>query len=113
MIALVMLSIGILALAGTAGTVNRMMANGKRKTQSYTIAVATMDSLRNLANSTTPKCTSLATGSRTSSYYGTVFARAWTVSTPASGFGRSIQVRTSYRVGPYAKGDTINATINC
>lgn len=112
LIAIMILSVGVLALASSAGGVSRMLSSGQRKTRSYSIIASTMDSLRNKANTTTPKCTALASGSSTTTAsYGSLFSRAWTVSTV--GTGRRIVMQTSYRVGGRTKGDTLIAEITC
>jgi prepilin-type N-terminal cleavage/methylation domain-containing protein len=112
LIAIVVMSIGVLALASSAGGVTRMLSSAQRKTRSYSIVAYTMDSLRNRANSTSPKCTALVNSSATTARgYGSIFARAWTVATVGS--GRQITMRVSYRVGPNAKADTVVAYIPC
>jgi prepilin-type N-terminal cleavage/methylation domain-containing protein len=109
LIAIIVLSIGALALASTAGSISRMMSNGQKKTRSYTIAASKLDSLRNAAYSASPRCSGLVSGSATNSIYGTAFSTSWTVS--GTGTSRTIEIRTSYRVGPHAKGDTLFATL--
>lgn len=114
LIAVVVLSIGVLAMASSVGTINRMMANGKRKSQSYSIASRAIDSVRRVAGSTTPKCTAVTNGTTTlanNSPYGTAFTRTLIVSNDGS--NRTVEVRTAYRIGPYPKGDTIIATLSC
>jgi prepilin-type N-terminal cleavage/methylation domain-containing protein len=112
LIAIIILSIGVLALASSAGGVTRMLSSAQRKTRSYSVIAGTLDSLRNRANSTTPKCTALVTSSSTTSRgYGSIFSRAWEVTTV--GTGRRLVVRTSYRVGPRALADTMITEINC
>lgn len=114
LIAIVMLSIGVLALASTAGGVTRMLSSAQRKTRSYSIIEATLDSLRNNAISTTPKCTALVSSTATTARgYASVFSREWIVRTTAVGTGRQIEVRTAYLVGGKVKGDTMITEINC
>lgn len=115
LIAIIVLSIGVLALASTAGSVSRMISHGQRKTRSIGVAAGTLDSLRQKAYSSSPKCTGLVSGSDATSgfsgvdAYGTTISRAWTVT--GTGNNRDITVITSYRVGPHLKGDTLVATI--
>lgn len=107
LIAVIMLSIGILALAGTSGAITRMLASGKFKTRAATVIQTRLDSLRVVANRTTPKCTSLSNGTATV----TPFSLVWVIS--GAGASRSIELRTSYRVGPRMQGDTVRALILC
>jgi len=115
LIALVMLSIGVMALASSVGSINRMMANGKRKTQSYAFTAGTLDSIRMVASSTNPKCSALTNGTTTSSAspYGTAFSRTLIIANATTGSSKTVTVRTAYRIGPYPKGDTIIATVSC
>lgn len=109
LIAIIVLAIGVLALASSAGGSIRMLMSGQRKTRSVSVATSTLDSLRQKAYSASPKCTGLASGSATSSAYGSMMSRAWTVT--GEGTYRDIVIITSYRVGPNVKGDTLVATI--
>jgi prepilin-type N-terminal cleavage/methylation domain-containing protein len=112
LIAIIILSVGVLALASSAGGVSRMLSSAQRKTRSYSVIAATLDSLRNRANSTSPKCTALVTSTATNARgYGSLFSRQWIVSTV--GTGRQIEVRTAYRVGGRVKGDTMITEITC
>ena len=115
LIAVVMLSIGILAMASGVGGVERMMNNGKRKTQSYTLTSRTLDSLRNKANSTNPKCTTLVNGSYSTGSYGSAIALVWSVANSgiSGSTSKIVTVRTSYQLGKYTKGDTLVATVSC
>lgn len=108
LIAVIMLTIGILGLASTTGGITRMMSNGQRKTRSYAKAASIMDSLRNEAKRS---CGSLANGSGTSAPDITV---SWRISNAGStNATHVIEIRTSYMVGGRAKGDTLIATVRC
>lgn len=109
LIAIIVLAIGVLALASSAGGTTRMMMSGQRKTRSVSVATSTLDSLRQKAYSASPKCSGLVGGSSSSSAYGTMISRAWTVT--GTGTDRNIVITTSYRLGPVLKGDTLVATI--
>lgn len=109
LIAIIVLTIGVLALASSAGSTTRMMMSGQRKTRSISVATSTLDSLRQKAYSASPKCSGLVGGSSSSSAYGTKISRTWTVA--GAGSFRDIVITTSYRLGPVLKGDTLVATI--
>ena len=108
LVAVVVSSIGILSLAGSAGGVTRMMYLGQRKTQSYTVAASALESVRNTANSTSPKCSALANGSGTAPGG---YAKAWTIT--GSGSSRRVRVIVSYPSGRRTQADTLYATLLC
>ena len=109
LIAIVLLSIGILSLAGSAGGITKMMYTGQRKTQSYAIAGSVLDSLRNFANSTTPKCSSGMVNGTLSSTGG--FTAAWRVA--GSGSSRQVRVIITYQSGTRPQADTMYASLLC
>jgi prepilin-type N-terminal cleavage/methylation domain-containing protein len=109
LIAIVLLSLGILSLAGSAGGITKMMYNGQRKTRSYTIAESILDSLRNVANSTSPKCSSAMVNGTTTSPDG--FAAAWRVA--GSGTSRQARVIIAYQSGRRAQADTMYLSLLC
>jgi len=108
LIAVIMLSIGVLALASSAGGITRMMSSGQRKTRSYAMASSVIDSLRRVAKN---QCSSLpANGSGVRGG----MTIAWTVSNAGSiNQTHEIEVRMSYPVGPRTKGDTLVAVVYC
>ena len=112
LVAIIVLSIGVLALASTVGSITRMMSNGLRKTQAASVAASVLDSLRNKAYASIPKCSGLTSGSKTTSLYGNTYSTAWLVSNNLSGTGRKVEIRVGYRVGPRLLGDTLVSTIH-
>lgn len=106
-IAIVILSVGVLAMVGTAGLVSRMIGQGKRNTRAGAVAMQRMEILRQTAVSTTPHCTALAAGTATSN----AITETWTV----TGTGRSRRVRIIVRY-PTTRGtrpDTVNTVVLC
>ena len=115
LVAIIVVSFGVLALASSVGSITRMMSNGQRKTRASTIAASILDSLRNKAYSGIPKCTGLVSGTATGpvTEYGNNYTVAWDVATPAgSTTSRQIIIRVGYRVGPRAQSDTLVTTIH-
>jgi type IV pilus modification protein PilV len=110
LVAVIVLSIGILALAGTLGTITRMMSNGQQKTRAATVAASILDSLRNKAYSSIPKCSGLSNGSETTNRYGTRYASSWTIN--GAGTSRDVRIEVAYRVGTRVQGDTLLSTIH-
>jgi prepilin-type N-terminal cleavage/methylation domain-containing protein len=101
MIAIIILTTGILALAGTAGAITRMLSGGGRLGGSAVTAEGRFELLR-----ATP-CASLASGSAVEGPY-TV---AWTVTT--SGYLRTIGLTVSYATGRGTRTDSYQTTISC
>jgi prepilin-type N-terminal cleavage/methylation domain-containing protein len=109
LIAIIMLSIGVLALASSAGGITRMLSNGQRKTRSYAMASSLVDSLRRIAKS---NCAGLPTsGSGTRS--GISISWSFPGGVGSTNTTKQVKVIMSYRVGPFAKGDTLVANLYC
>lgn len=109
LIAIIMLSIGVLALASSAGGITRMMSNGQRKTRSYAMATSLVDSLRRVALT---NCAGLpANGSGTNS--GITISWSFPNGVGSTNTTKQLKVVTSYRVGPFTKGDTLVANLYC
>ncbi|MFN2325579.1 MAG: hypothetical protein ABR551_06800 [Gemmatimonadales bacterium] len=68
-----------------------------------------LERLRQVANSTTPKCTALANGSATGPATGTT--TAWTVS--GSGDSRTVAVTVTYRISRGTRTETVRAILGC
>lgn len=110
LIAIIMLSIGVLALASSSGAVTRMMTFGRMKTDATAIGQSVLERMRFQAQATTPKCTALTSGTlATPPKRG--FTTSWTV-TP-NGTSRNIAVTVSYRIGPQTKTETLTTSIFC
>lgn len=110
LIAIVMLSVGVLALSSGAGSTTRMMVNGRNKTDVYAATSSLLDSLRVIA-----KVASCAIPAGTVSRSDGI-STVWTVTNgPAGSTSRNIRVIASYRDGrrTTSKADTLYATIHC
>ena len=57
LVAVVVLGIGIIAMAGTSGMVTRMIGRGKMATRAWQAATRKVEELRLAAYSTSPHCT--------------------------------------------------------
>lgn len=112
LVAIIVLSVGVLALASSVGGITRMMSSGQRKTRATTIAASILDSLRNKAYSAIPKCSGLINGAGSGpvTQYGNKYTTAWTVT--GAGTSRQIIIRVGYRVGTRPQGDTLVSTIH-
>ena len=109
LIAIVVLSVGVLALLNTAAGTTVMLRDGRLRTSASAIAQSRLDSLRFVAQSTTPACTSLSSGSAS---YPAGTTEAWTVS--GSGRTRSVTETVGVSNGSRPIGQmTVQATIFC
>ena len=66
LVAVLVLTVGITSLIGTAGLVTRMVGQGKRTTQAVQRGERRLETLRQQALSTSPQCTALSGGTTTS-----------------------------------------------
>lgn len=113
LIAIIILSIGVLALSSSSGAVTRMMYSGKAKTQATSVALSILDSLRTSAQSTTPPCSGLFGSSWTRGGMTALWAVTSQASPVANGSARVIELRLTYRIGSQRAGDTLRTTIFC
>ncbi|MGH7533516.1 MAG: type IV pilus modification PilV family protein [Gemmatimonadales bacterium] len=109
MIAVVILGIGVLALAGGAAAATRMLGQGQRTTNAAAVGAARLDGLRRAANATNPRCTSgsFASGNATTNSV----VESWTV--PTTGFARTVIEVVTYRKYNGTMTDTLATTVSC
>jgi len=107
LIAVVILSVGVLGMVGSAGLASRMIGQGKRNTQAALVAMQRMETLRGQALATNPRCTGLASGTATT----TGVTETWTV----TGAGRSRRIRliVRYQTNRGLATDTVNTVVGC
>ena len=101
-IAIVILSVGIIALASTAGLVTRMVAQGQRYSEAAQLANRRFELLR------AESCTTLAAGSTTSGQ----FTETWTIATVGTG-GRRFTVVVVSPTGTGFHTDSFISTRFC
>jgi prepilin-type N-terminal cleavage/methylation domain-containing protein len=108
LVAIMILSVGLLAIAASSGSVYRMLGYGKLSTQAAHLASTRMELLRRQANGTTPRCTALAGGVDTAAL-GVV--ETWTVS--GTGLTRTVVVVVTTPAGHGPARDSIFARLDC
>jgi Tfp pilus assembly protein PilV len=109
-VAIVVLSVGVLALMGTSATVNRMIGRGRVETHAALLASRKVEQLRLAAASTSPRCqTPEFAGGGPSWEDG--LKQSWTV-TP-SGKVRRVQVTVSYLTLRGVRTAVIETAIQC
>jgi prepilin-type N-terminal cleavage/methylation domain-containing protein len=116
MLAVVLLTIGVMALVGSSALVSRMIGKGKESTIAVQVATARFEKLRTIAASTATPCSAagFVSGSASGSPATGGVAEAWTVGpAPAAGSGRDVTVYVTYRNNRGAVTDTITTTFLC
>jgi prepilin-type N-terminal cleavage/methylation domain-containing protein len=101
-VAIVLLSVGLLALAGTTGAVTDLMVDGARQTEAGSIAQRRFETLQGTA------CTSIAGGSATTG----VFGESWTVTNVGS-TSKRVSLTVTYTQYGSSKSQTFNTVIRC
>lgn len=101
MLAVVILTVGILALAGTSARVVKLISQGGRMGGSSLVAEGRFEILRATA------CASLASGSTVEGPY----TIRWTVTT--TGNLRAVGVTVSYVAGGTTRTDSYSTTLSC
>ena len=105
LVAIVILAIGLLVLAGGSVVVTRNLTRGR---------LAKLDELRAIGASTVPNCGSVNFASSVSAQTFGKITLSWTI-TPTTGAEREVRVRTQYLLpsGRGLKIDTLKAEIGC
>lgn len=110
LVAIVVLAIGVIALAGSSAMVTRMIGRGKVETRVAQAASYRLETLRLAAYSTSPRCTAAAFANG-----GPVttngLTESWTV--PAAGKVRAVQVTVGYRIVRGTRTATLQTRIEC
>jgi hypothetical protein len=109
MVAVWVLSAGVLALVGSAALTSRMLGSGRHSTRAGQIAAARIERLRQIAFSTVPACT--GADWRSGSAGGSGIAETWQILDPMGPVRRVIVVVRSGRSGSTA--DTIVSGVLC
>lgn len=110
LIAVIVLAVGIVALAGSSAMVTRMIGRGKAETHAAEAASRRMETLRQAAYSTSPHCaaSSFASG-------GPVLTdgitQTWLV--PANGRIRRVQVTVNYLPVRGSRSAVLETSIQC
>lgn len=110
LVALIILTTGLLAVAAGSGSVFRMLGSGRRSSAAAAVAQNRLEAIRRVANRTDPRCTDGALVSGTATQASGISER-WLIA--GSGNSRTI---TEIVVAPTNRGtttDTIFATLEC
>ena len=110
LMAVVVLGIGVVALAGSSATVSRMIGRGQHETRAAQVASRRIETLRAAALSTTPRCTAGAFASGGPTVTDRV-TESWVV--PAVGTLRTVTVTVTHGTARGSHTDILTTTIEC
>lgn len=102
-IAVIVLSVGLLGLASTSALVTRMIAQGHRYTEIAAMGQGKLEELRVV------DCTSMTSGSETQGKY----VITWTNSSIADGYGMLIEATVQSPTGSGYRSDVFSSIISC
>ncbi len=108
LVAILILSVGVLAIAASSGAVYRMLGYGKLSTEAAHVGSTRLELLRREANSTTPRCSSLSGGSDTVM---PGITERWTVS--GTGLSRTVVEVVTTPSGHGPAQDSLFAVLEC
>jgi prepilin-type N-terminal cleavage/methylation domain-containing protein len=108
LVAVTILAVGVVAMAGSAAAVTRMIGRGKIDTRATQLATDQLERLRRAAYFTTPRCTALASGGPRDT---TNVSLAWTV--VVNGTGRTVTVSATYNTTRGSRTDVLTTYIEC
>lgn len=107
-VAILILTTGLLAIAAGSGSVYRMLGSGRRSAYGAALAQTRIEWLRREAARTNPRCTALVAGSTTAS---NGVSDAWTLTT--SGNTRVVREVVTTTTPRGSSRDTVFALIEC
>jgi Tfp pilus assembly protein PilE len=110
LLAAVVLSVGILALVGSAALTTRMLGRGRHSTRTGQVAAARIERLRQIAFSTVPACTGAEW--RSDSAGGSGLSESWQILDPA-GPARQVRIVLRSRHPTGISSDTVVTGMLC
>ncbi|MEO5799493.1 MAG: prepilin-type N-terminal cleavage/methylation domain-containing protein [Gemmatimonadales bacterium] len=112
LVAIVILTSGILAVAGGSMMTTRNLQRSKVSTFASGLTTAKLDELLSYANATSPACTAGTFASSTSAQVTNRISVTWTV--PTTGTLRTVRVFATYKLSKgLAKTDTLTGRVAC
>ena len=112
MVSVVILSVGVMALAATSGAVTRTLHGSRLATVASQVASRRLETLRAAAEATRPRCTTAAFASSAAVVTTQGVQEEWVV--PASGALRVVRVTVNYPVGGgRTRTDTVATNVVC
>jgi prepilin-type N-terminal cleavage/methylation domain-containing protein len=113
LIAMMVLSVGIMALVGSSAMATRMIGRGRESTQVGQVATARSEWLRQIAAATTPPCGSALLKDSTWANPNTGITEQWQVLALTGSGTRDVRMMYSYKVPKGTRTDTMTLTLLC
>jgi prepilin-type N-terminal cleavage/methylation domain-containing protein len=113
MLAVVVLSVGVMALVGSSALATRMIGRGNKSTEVVQVATARAELLRSYAASTSPGCTDGVNVRTDSNTTGSGIGEKWVLLGNAGDLTRDVRLTFSYRVPKGTRTDTMMITLYC
>ncbi len=110
LVAVVVLTVGVLALVGSSAQVSRMIGRGRHATVAAMVAAARVERLRQIARSTSPACTSAEWRSDSAAHAGVT--ESWHI-LDAAGVVRRLQLVLRHRAPTTRATDTVVTAFLC
>lgn len=110
LVAVMILSVGLLAIAASSGSVYRMLGHGKLSTEVAHISSSRMERLRREANRTTPRCTAAGFASGVDTPAANVI-ESWSVT--GTGISRNVIVVVTTPAGHGPANDSLFSVLDC
>jgi len=114
LVAIVILTVGIIAMMGTSAAVQRLITRGRRVTQATQLAEQVLDSLRLKANENLQACTGLTSNS--TGYSRQAVTVKWAIGSlvPNGNVSeRQVQVYLTYAADRKTLQDTVTTVFKC
>jgi prepilin-type N-terminal cleavage/methylation domain-containing protein len=112
MVAVVLLTVGVLALVSSSAMVSRMIGKGRGATVAVQVGAARLERLRRIAGSTTPRCVSPDFTGDSAVTDGVL--EHWVVAPPSgAGLARRVSVILAYRDPRGPVRDTVHTVVFC
>lgn len=112
MLAVVVLSIGVMALVGSSALATRMIGRGNKSTEVVQVATARAELLRTFAAATSPGCTAASVKSDSNTTASGI-GEKWVLLGNAGDATRDVRMTFSYRVPRGTRTDTMMLTLYC
>ncbi|MBA3893069.1 MAG: hypothetical protein H0X69_05165 [Gemmatimonadales bacterium] len=110
LVAVVVLTVGVLALVGSSAYMSRMIGRGRHATVAAMLAASRLERLRLVARSTSPPCTAPEWQGGSAAEAGVL--QSWEMLDPA-GVARRLQLIVRYRTPVGLATDTVVTAVLC
>ena len=109
LVAMMVLSVGVLALVSSSALVTRMVGTGQHVTRATQVAERRLETLRQSARSTAVPCTNVPAGNGNATTDGML--ETWSVT--VSGQARNLVANVTYNVSRGTRTVTLRTMISC